>query len=253
LRGSEFIIGDYMNTRKLLIGILLATLGFLGGAPTIQFAEEKASSESKPESPDVEGLKSVRIEIQDFKGEENPEMDEDTEKSLEGIREFWKREDIPHDSDFYFIPFQVPPRRDELELYPCMDCHEDEEINNPIERVLEEEHEDIKLNHGGNRFWCPTCHLLTNKNFLRSLKSKELSFDRSYLLCGQCHFQRQKDWFSGGHGKRIGNWNGDRIILNCTECHNPHSPSIKPKHPDPPPEHHQAPYNIVVQILEIFR
>ena len=42
----------------------------------------------------------------------------------------------------------------------------------------------------------------------------------------------------GGHGKRIGNWQGERIILVCTECHNSHSPSIKPKQPDPPPLRH---------------
>lgn len=244
-----------MNTQMLVSGILLITLAGLGGAPAIYFAEERSRSESGSESApkQAQGLKSIGTEIEEMEGENNLQLDDETEKTLRSIREFWKRGDRPRERDIYFLPFQVPPRKEELEMYPCMDCHEDNETNNPIERKLEEEHEDIQLNHGGNRFWCPTCHMLSDKNNLRSLKSKNLGFNRSYLLCGQCHFQRQKDWFTGGHGKRIGTWNGDRIILTCTECHNPHSPSIKPKRPDPPPERHKAPYNLVVEFLELFR
>lgn len=170
------------------------------------------------------------------------------------MREFWKRENFPHEDEFFFIPFSVPSRREELEYYPCLDCHEDDEINKPNERILTDEHENIALKHGGNRFWCPTCHLLTKMNFLRSMKDGKINFNRSYLLCGQCHFQRQKDWFMGAHGKRIGNWNGDRIILVCTECHNPHSPAIKPKRADPPPERYKPPpNNIILEFFKLFK
>jgi hypothetical protein len=34
----------------------------------------------------------------------------------------------------------------------------------------------------------------------------------------------------------IGRWTGERTILSCTECHNAHSPSIKPFEPSPPPK-----------------
>lgn len=154
--------------------------------------------------------------------------------------------------------FVVPPRKELLEMYPCSDCHEDEPVN-AKERVLEDMHEDIMLVHGSGRFWCLTCHDMKN-NALLSLKGKPIDFDEAYILCGQCHFQRQKDWYFGGHGKRmgawrepgkiprvydslkvvdrqkIGKWRGRRIILSCPECHNPHAPAIKPFKPSPPPK-----------------
>lgn len=197
-------------------------------------------------------LRAVSTEIAEGGVGGDPVLDEEDAITLAKMREFWKREDFLDQDEFYFIPFSVPPRKGELEYYPCLECHEDEEINNPTERVLTEEHETIRLNHGGKRYWCPICHFITNMDYLRSMKNMRIDFNRSYLLCGQCHFQRQKDWFIGGHGKRIGNWQGARIILVCTECHNPHSPSIKPKKPDPPPEKHKPPQNIIVQVLKLF-
>ena len=179
-----------------------------------------------------------------------PTLDDDTTVTLEKLRTFWKRENLPHVDEFYFQPFQVPPRKSELEFYPCMDCHEDQEINNARERELKDEHTEIVLQHGANRFWCPTCHNLKDMNNLRSLKDRKIDFNRSYLVCGQCHFQRQKDWFAGGHGKRIGTWSGGRVIVVCVDCHNPHSPAIKPKRADPPPERYQKPYNVLVEVFD---
>lgn len=155
-------------------------------------------------------------------------------------------------------PFKVWRRKTQLEYFPCSDCHE-EEVTNPKERKLTEEHEDIVLQHGQGRFWCLTCHGTPNKDALSSLKGKPIDFDHAFALCGQCHFQRQKDWYFGGHGKRagawpdprkipllrtelkvedrerIGTWRGTRVLLSCPACHNPHSPSIKPYRPSPPP------------------
>ncbi len=130
--------------------------------------------------------------------------------------------------------FTVPLRKENLEYYPCAECHE-EEPGNPKERVLEDEHEDLLLEHGGGRYWCLTCHGSKDKNTLTSLKGLPIDFDQAFLLCGQCHFQRQKDWYFGGHGKRIGTWQKPRVIYSCPECHDPHSPSIKPFKPVPPP------------------
>ena len=136
----------------------------------------------------------------------------------------------------YAPAFKVKLRKEsQLESYPCMDCHEDEETNLEI-RELEEEHDELTLEHGGERFWCLTCHQPDNRDYLRSLKNNAIDFDQSYRLCGQCHFQRQKDWFFGAHGKRVGNWMGERKLYLCTECHDPHSPSIKPIKPNPPPK-----------------
>ena len=131
-------------------------------------------------------------------------------------------------------PFTGRARTEVLDDYPCADCHEDEP-GNRRERELTEEHEDKQLDHGGGRFWCLTCHGSKDKNTLSSLKDKAISFDKPFILCGQCHFQRQKDWYMGGHGKRISGWRGPRTVKVCTECHDPHSPSIKPFKPSPPP------------------
>ncbi len=163
-----------------------------------------------------------------FAAEEEDEEEEEEEISIpmEEILSFEK----------HAPAFMVKLRKEEeLDAFPCMDCHEDEEPN-PTERELEEDHEDLVLEHGGGRFWCITCHHLEQRDYLTSLKNKRIDFDQSYRLCGQCHFQRQKDWFFGGHGKRVGNWKGDRELYLCTECHNPHSPAIEPIPPNPPPK-----------------
>lgn len=164
------------------------------------------------------------------------EITEEFQLTIDMIRQFWKRENR-HDLEKLVIqPFTVPPRKDQIEYFPCQECHEEQETN-PKERQLSQEHEDLVLDHGGERFWCLTCHMEKDRNFLTSLKGGKIDFDASHLLCGQCHFPRQKDWYMGAHGKRIGQWHGERLILLCVECHNPHSPSIKPRRADPPPEH----------------
>ncbi len=132
--------------------------------------------------------------------------------------------------------FKVTPRKDSvLKFYPCTECH-NIIPGNPQEREFKSFHLDIALDHGGGRFWCSTCHHTEERDYLRSSKNNLIDYDKSYRLCGQCHFQRQKDWFYGGHGKRVGHWDGERTIMLCTECHNPHSPSIKPVVPSPPPK-----------------
>ena len=163
------------------------------------------------------------------------ELTPELQQLVEELRTFWKREKRSQITKLAFQPFTVPARKSEIEYFPCMECHEEQETN-PSERQLAEEHEDIVLDHGKNRFWCLTCHNEQNRDVLISLKKQEIDYNASYLLCGQCHFQRQEDWLMGGHGKRIGNWYGERIILLCIECHDPHSPSIKPKLPDPKPK-----------------
>ena len=133
-------------------------------------------------------------------------------------------------------PFSVKTRKaGALEMLPCTDCHGDQKPNLQ-ERKLTEEHTAIVLKHGGGQFWCTTCHNQTITDNLTSFKGVPIDFDRSYRLCGQCHFERQKDWFFGGHGKRIGNWNGERQLQLCVECHNPHDPQIQPLKPNPPPK-----------------
>ena len=250
-------LGAGRDRQVLLFGLVAARLlrTVFGVVCILALGVGVAPAGDKPTpapSPTATVLEPLSEEIGSEEEKPEPELAKDTTVTLDHLREFWKRESLPHVQEFYFQPFRVPPRKGELSFYPCLDCHEDNSINNPHERTLTEEHTSIKLQHGANRFWCPTCHNLKDMNDLRSLKDHKIDFNRSYLVCGQCHFQRQKDWFAGGHGKRIGTWTEPRVIVLCVECHNPHSPSIKPKRPEPPPERHESPRGLLVQVLDFL-
>jgi Cytochrome c7 and related cytochrome c len=155
--------------------------------------------------------------------------------------------------------FKVAPRLDRIRNYPCTKCHDNKFVDRRV-RELQDEHTKLVFEHGGGRFWCyDACHKGTDMDNLVSLRGRPVRYDESYKLCGQCHFQRL-DWYFGGHGKRqgawedqreipkvadelrvedrsqIGRWKGERTILNCTECHDAHSPAIKPFEPSPSPK-----------------
>ena len=133
-------------------------------------------------------------------------------------------------------PFVVDDRTEHLLTYPCTGCHTPDMIPpNPKVRPLTMMHEEIQLVHGKGRFWCTTCHNLYQRDGLTSFKGETISFNEPYLLCGQCHQAKQKDFFFGAHGKKKGNWEGVAKLTNCTECHNPHVPKIKAAIPKSPP------------------
>ena len=193
---------------------------------SLVFGQELYSSSGTVTQTSAKNVRDVAVDATVVNKENDADEEETPEVVFEKLLSFEK----------YAPAFKVKLRKEsQLESYPCMDCHEDEETNLEI-RELEEEHDELTLEHGGERFWCLTCHQPDNRDYLRSLKNNAIDFDQSYRLCGQCHFQRQKDWFFGAHGKRMGNWLGERILYLCTECHDPHSPSIKPIKPNPPPK-----------------
>ena len=193
---------------------------------SLVFGQELYSSSGTVAQTSAKNVKDEAVDATVVNKETDADEEETPEVVFEKLLSFEK----------YAPAFKVKLRKEsQLESYPCMDCHEDEETNLEI-RELEEEHDELTLEHGGERFWCLTCHQPDNRDYLRSLKNNAIDFDQSYRLCGQCHFQRQKDWFFGAHGKRVGNWMGERKLYLCTECHDPHSPSIKPIKPNPPPK-----------------
>ncbi|MDX2476803.1 MAG: cytochrome C [Gammaproteobacteria bacterium] len=130
--------------------------------------------------------------------------------------------------------FTVAPRNYKKKFrHDCTRCHEAEDAD-PEPRRLKTRH-IREIDHGGNRFWCLTCHDGENMDFLRTSRNEKIKFDQSYLICGSCHANRQKDWYFGAHGKRVSGWQGDRVILPCTQCHNPHSPATEARKPKPVP------------------
>jgi hypothetical protein len=131
-------------------------------------------------------------------------------------------------------PFTVVPRKDQLTFFPCSACHA-ALTPNPVPRKLVAAPHPAALQHGNGRIWCLDCHQLKDRDHLHTLAGQPVDFDQAYLVCGQCHFNRQKDWYFGAHGKRVANWAGQRVIYNCTFCHDPHSPGLKPRAPSAAP------------------
>jgi len=129
--------------------------------------------------------------------------------------------------------FDVVPRKEDLFFYPCTQCHGFLEPSAEI-RELNAPH-DSNLEHGRGRIWCLSCHDLENRDTLKTLLGEPVDFNEAHLVCGGCHANRHKDWYFGAHGKRVANWQDERTLYNCTHCHNPHDPAIKPRAPKPAP------------------
>ena len=131
--------------------------------------------------------------------------------------------------------FAVPRPPFSEGVFPCSQCHTYLKPN-PARRVLTEHHTEIVLHHAEGQRWCTDCHNLLNRDKLRLVSGELLDFTESYRLCGQCHGDKFRDWKVGVHGKRTGDWNGDKQYLLCVHCHNPHDPKFKALKPLPPPD-----------------
>ena len=130
--------------------------------------------------------------------------------------------------------FQVPKPPFTEGIFPCSECHADLDPD-PKVRVLESEHTEIKLNHGGENRWCLDCHDFQDRDKLRLANGTLVPFEESFRLCGQCHGDKYRDWRLGIHGRRTGFWNGSKRYLLCAHCHSPHAPRFQPIKPLAPP------------------
>lgn len=118
-------------------------------------------------------------------------------------------------------------------IYPCSGCHA-AMTPNPTRRDLGF-HSEIQLAHGPREGWCFECHDVEDRDHLHRANGARVEFTSSYLLCGQCHGPKLRDWRAGVHGKRTGQWNGEKEYLLCVHCHNPHAPHFAPLAPEPRP------------------
>ena len=128
----------------------------------------------------------------------------------------------------------IPVESFSSDYFPCNDCHSEIEPNT-LRRELVEMHDDIIFDHDSENRWCLACHNTIDRDSLVLAGGKLLGFDESYKLCGQCHGPKYRDWKIGIHGKRTGEWNGQKQYLLCVHCHDPHSPKIKSLKPMPAP------------------
>jgi hypothetical protein len=127
--------------------------------------------------------------------------------------------------------FFTEARKSEVKRFKCSSCHNNKKVL--IQNAADMSHADIKVNHGekGTPLSCDTCHNKDDRDFLVSSKADKIDLDHAYDMCGQCHFRQKKDWVGGAHGKRVTYWAGERVVKNCTSCHNPHSPRFAKQWP----------------------
>ena len=133
--------------------------------------------------------------------------------------------------DYQGGSFRVLARKQEIERFKCSSCHTDKEVRG--KNALALTHGNVVVQHGreGNALSCIDCHHPEDRDMLEDKKGRKIDFDHSYQLCGQCHFRQKRDWLGGAHGKRVENWAGDRVVYNCTTCHDPHSPKFAKRFP----------------------
>jgi len=78
---------------------------------------------------------------------------------------------------------------------------------------------------------CSTCHSAEDVQLLTLKSGERARMDDSYRLCAQCHFTQAETWAGGAHGKRLDGWQGRRVVMACTDCHDPHTPAVTPRIP----------------------
>jgi hypothetical protein len=135
---------------------------------------------------------------------------------------------------------EIPPPPFSDGIFPCSGCHADLPPNR-TKRALSAMHDDIVLRHDEQHRWCLDCHDATDRDSLHLASGERVPFERSYLLCGQCHGEKLRDWRAGVHGRRIGQWNGQKSYLLCAHCHNPHQPRFRSLQPKPAPRRPERP------------
>lgn len=137
--------------------------------------------------------------------------------------------------------FRVATRTDKIRKFPCAECHTSSlpsRSGDPFDprdtsgTGKRKAHWDVAIHHApAQTMDCRTCHDPAAAMGLRTLRGEPVAYDHSYKLCMQCHFQEARDWSGGAHGKRLGGWAGERVVQNCTGCHNPHQPAFPTRMP----------------------
>jgi hypothetical protein len=118
-----------------------------------------------------------------------------------------------------------------LDPNPCTSCHLGRNVV-MADRRITDAHQNVRPEHPeqtGAR--CSTCHASDDVELLTLLSGRRATLDESYRLCAQCHFTQVEDWAAGAHGKRLDGWRGQRVLMICTDCHDPHRPAIAPEIP----------------------
>jgi hypothetical protein len=119
----------------------------------------------------------------------------------------------------------------DLVQYPCTSCHLGRTVAMKDTRIGDA-HQNIQPRHpellGAV---CSTCHSPEAVEMLALRTGERVGLDHSYRLCAQCHFAQAEAWAVGAHGKRLDGWQGRRVVMGCSDCHDPHRPALVPRIP----------------------
>ena len=129
------------------------------------------------------------------------------------------------------LPIALRSRSAALSQYPCTSCHAGRKVVPANQRIRDAHHNIQPVHPAQTGAVCSTCHAAENVELLVLLSGERATLDESYRLCGQCHFAQADAWAGGAHGKRLDGWEGRRVVMACTDCHDPHQPAVKPRIP----------------------
>lgn len=127
----------------------------------------------------------------------------------------------------------------------CAACHPaaeevDLEWDDSDRLIIPAAHAQPPMRHGrfGRNNDCFNCHIPDKLDHLRTRQGQEFELKDSTLLCASCHGPAYREWEMGIHGRRSGYWlagKGESKRLDCTGCHDPHSPAFPAMKPGPHP------------------
>jgi hypothetical protein len=131
------------------------------------------------------------------------------------------------------FPITLRLRTPQLGQYPCTSCHVGGDLVVTPERIADA-HQDIQPVHPAETgATCGTCHTANDVELLVLLSGERVPLDQAYRMCAQCHAPQVRDWEGGAHGKRLDGWRGERVVMNCADCHDPHRPAVEARIPYP--------------------
>ena len=123
----------------------------------------------------------------------------------------------------------------DLVQWPCTSCHLGRTVAMAAQRIPDA-HQNIQPRHPELlRSVCSTCHSPDAVDMLALRNGDRVGLDHSYRICSQCHSSQATAWAGGGHGKRLDGWQGRRVVMGCTDCHDPHRPQTVARVPFRPP------------------
>lgn len=150
--------------------------------------------------------------------------------------------DAGHSRRFGTITLSIVLRQGARALtqYPCTSCHASSTVTMAARRTPDAHHDIQPVHPDTAGDVCATCHAKDNVASLVLIDGKRATLDQSYRLCAQCHFAQVNAWAAGGHGKRLDGWQGRRVVMACTDCHDPHRPAVQQRIPFRAPELEKA-------------